>query len=97
MVMTILEAHVAKENWAALEGAFNKASQYHDAGLERSFLIHSLKEADLWRILTVWSSREALDKMRGSGETPRGVLIFREANAEPTLSVFDIAQQIIQE
>jgi hypothetical protein len=95
MVMTILEAYVSEENWSALEQAYRLATQQRDPGLVQSFLIHSSKDLDLWRILTVWSSREALDKMRSSGETPRGVLIFRSANAEPILSVFEVVQQII--
>jgi heme-degrading monooxygenase HmoA len=97
MVMTILEARVSRENWAALEQAFQLAAQYRDPGLVQSFLIHSAKDADLWRILTVWSSREALDEMRRLNETPRGVLIFRSANAEPVLSIFEITQQIAPE
>jgi heme-degrading monooxygenase HmoA len=96
MVMTILEARVTIENWPALEQAFQQGAQYHDAGLEQSFLIHGIKDPDLWRILTVWESREALDKMRSSGETPRGVLMFRSANAEPTLSIFEISHHISQ-
>lgn len=95
MVMTVLEAHVSKENWPALEQAFQQGAQYKDAGLVQSFLVHSVKDSDLWRILTVWESREALEKMRSSGEIPRGVLMFRSAKAEPALSVFEIAQQII--
>jgi len=97
MVMTILEARVTKENWVALEQAYQQGSQQRDPGLEQSFLIHSSKEADLWRILTVWSSQEALDKMRNSGKTPLGVLMFRSANAEPVLSVFQIVQHIAPE
>lgn len=97
MVMTILEAHVTKENWAALEQAFQLAAQDRDPGLVQSFLSHSTKDADLWRILTVWTSREALDAMRRTKETPRGVLIFRSANAEPVLSIFEIVQQISAE
>jgi heme-degrading monooxygenase HmoA len=97
MVMTILEAHVTKGNWAALEQAFQLAAQERDPGLVQSFLSHSTKDADLWRILTVWESREALDAMRRSNETPRGVLIFRSAKAEPSLSIFEIVQQIVPE
>jgi hypothetical protein len=33
--------------------------------------------------------------MRQSGETPRGVLIFHAAGADPVLSVFEVAQQIV--
>ncbi len=92
MVMTILEAHVAPEKRAALEQAFQTSIQHLDTGIVQTFLVHDAKDPTLWRIMTVWSSREALDAMRQSGETPRGVLMFREAGAEPTLSVFNIAQ-----
>ncbi len=94
MVMTILEARVVKENWSVLEQAFKDGSSQPDTGLERSYLIHGTRDSDLWRILTIWSSREILDEMRRSVDTPRGVLIFRSANSEPVLSVFDIVEQI---
>jgi hypothetical protein len=94
MVITVLEARVSKEYWRVLQEAYHNATQNRDAGLEQSFLIHSKKELDFWRILTVWKDQEALDAMRNSGEIPRGVLIFREAKAEPTLSIFDVDQWI---
>jgi hypothetical protein len=40
--------------------------------------------------VTVWRDRESLDAMRGSGEAPTGVLIFRDADAEPRLSIFNV-------
>ncbi len=96
MVMTILEGRVAGENWSVLEEAFQKAADHEEPGLLRSYLVHSMKDVDLWRILTVWSSREALEAMRQTAETPTGILIFRKAQSEPTLSVYDITQQITQ-
>ncbi len=92
MVMTILEACVAKEYWTALGQAYREGTRQQDAGIVQTFLVQGAKDAELWRILTVWQSREALEAMRASGETPRGVLMFREARAEPTLTVFDVAQ-----
>jgi quinol monooxygenase YgiN len=94
MVMTILEARVIKENWSALEQAFKDGSSHPEAGLEHSYLVRAAKDPDLWRILTIWSSREALDVMRRSVDTPLGVLMFRSANSEPVLSVYDIVEQI---
>ena len=94
MIMTILEGRVTKENCPALEQAFKQGAEHEEPGLVRSYLIHALKESDLWRILTIWRSREALDEMRKSTETPTGVLMFRKAHAEPVLSVYDIAQEI---
>lgn len=97
MVMTILEARVSKENWDTLEQAYRAGTQHRDTGIVETFLIHSKKESDLWHILTIWQSQAALDAMRGSGETPRGVLMFRNAKAEPALSVFDINQHVAWE
>jgi quinol monooxygenase YgiN len=93
MVMTILESHVAPEKQPALLAAFESATAQLDAGIEQTFLARSNADPTLWRIMTVWRDREALDAMRASGETPRGVLIFREAGAEPSLTVFTIVDQ----
>jgi heme-degrading monooxygenase HmoA len=94
MVMTILEGRVSKENWTAFEQAYKEGSQFQEVGLVQSFLIHNLRETDVWRIVTLWASREALDAMRQSNETPRGVLMFRRGHTEPVLSIFDVVQQI---
>ncbi len=91
MVTTILEAHVNPDKWAALEQAYKEAILKLDRGIVETFLLHSPKDPTLWQIVTVWESRAALDEMRNSGETPRGVVIFRAAAAEPVLSIFDVA------
>ena len=96
MVITILEAHVSKENWSALENAYQSGTQHREAGLMQSFLIQGVKDVELWRIVTVWRSHEALEKMRSLVEIPRGVLMFQDANAEPVLSIFNIVQQVEQ-
>lgn len=94
MVMTILEGRVSEENWPALEQAYHQGAEQEEPGLVRSYLVHAQKESDLWRILTIWTSREALEAMRKSMETPRGVLMFRAAHSEPVLSIYDIVEQI---
>ena len=90
MIITILEAHVAADKAEALEKAYKEGIKELDAGIEQTFLIHSLADMSLWRIITVWQSREVLAAMRQSGQTPRGVLMFREAEAEPALSIWDV-------
>ncbi len=92
-VMTILEAEVAAERVAALEAAYREAiGQALEPGLEQTFRVRDAKNPHAWRINTLWESREALVAMRQSGETPRGVLIFRAAGAEPTLTILEVAQ-----
>jgi len=90
MVMTILEAHVALENWAALERAYQVETEHIPPEINQTFLVHSTADSTIWRIITVWRSREALEEMRRSTETPAGVRMFRAAGAEPTLSIFDV-------
>ncbi len=90
MVMTILESHVAADKQSVLQAAFEKATAQLDAGIEETSLASSSADPTLWRIVTVWRDRNALDAMRASGETPRGVLLFRQAGAEPSLAIFSI-------
>lgn len=93
-IATILEAQVPPDRQADLMTAYRSAAvDVLPPGLVRSALQHSTTDPALWRIETLWESREHLDAMRGQG-TPRGVLIFRAAGAEPTLMIFEIADEI---
>jgi hypothetical protein len=91
MVMTIVEAKVARENWPALKEAYEAGTERPPSQLVETFLVHESPESTLWRIVGLWPSREALEEMRQSTGTPGAVLMFRAAGAEPTLSVFDVA------
>lgn len=90
MVLTVLEARVAQAREVVLQTAYRDAAQgSFPPGLVRSALLRAANDPTVWRIETLWESREALEAMRGTG-TPRGVQIFRAAGAEPALSVLDV-------
>jgi quinol monooxygenase YgiN len=91
MVITVLEAQVAIEKGEALKASYQQAIKWLDAGIVQTFLLQNIREPSTWQIITIWESRAALDAMRQSGETPRGVLMFREVQAEPKLTVYDVA------
>ena len=94
MILTVLEATVAPERASELRAAFQSAAAAGlPPGFVRSLLISSANDATHWRIETLWASREVLAAMRQAG-TPAGVLMFRAAGAEPTLSVYDVAASI---
>ncbi len=98
MVMTILEAQVPTGQWDALRRAYREATQHLDEGIAQTFLLQGRAEPTTWRIVTVWESSEALDAMRKSVQTPRGILIFREAGAEPVhsaASIFDVDAHVV--
>ena len=93
MVLTILEATVQPDRAAALQAAFRSAAGDVPPGFIRSHLVSSAADPALWRIETLWTSRDALAAMRQGG-TPAGVLMFRAAGAEPSLSIYDVAATI---
>lgn len=89
--MTVLEARVAPERWEALRASYaERVRLSEDSPVVESFLVQADDDPEIWRIVTVWRDRESLEVMRASGETPTGVLIFRDADAEPRLSIFTV-------
>ncbi len=90
MVLTTLEAHVAEEEWEKLRAAFAEGEREIPPQMVRSYLVQGSADPTLWRILTVWKSRAALEEMRASTAVPAGVLMFRAAGAEPTLGLMDV-------
>ncbi len=90
MVVTILEAVVALEDEAKLKSIHLSSINHLDKGIVETFLLEGTKDSHVWRIITIWKDKESLQAMRESGQTPRGVEIFKEANAVATLTVFDV-------
>jgi len=89
VVLTVLEAHVSLDRADDLQAAYIAVREKLPPGLIRSNLLRDTADPQLWRIQSLWESREALDAMRSAG-TPGGVLMFRSAGAEPTLTVFSV-------
>ncbi|MCA1737132.1 MAG: antibiotic biosynthesis monooxygenase [Actinobacteria bacterium] len=89
MVVTMLQAQIDKDRSGQLIESFEAGRRNLPEAIRESFLLHELN-SDLWRIMTIWESREALDRYRTSEETPGGVLMFRSAGAEPDLAIFDV-------
>ncbi len=90
MVITILEAHVGAENWSVFQDDYKNRTVQLPPQMLQTFLLQDIADQTLWRIISVWKSREALDEMRNSGETPTGVLMFRNVGVEPKLSIFNV-------
>ena len=94
-IITILEARVSENKWDTLRKAYLAVKVKQLAVMPvQSFLLQMKEDPKLWRIITVWESMEVLQKMRSSGEAPAGILMFREAGAEPTLSIFEAKEEI---
>lgn len=90
MMLTQLEGKVNPGQWERLKAAFEEALQQIPSAIHQSYLIQDGSERDIWRIVTFWKSREALEDYRMSVETPEGVIMFQAAGAEPTLSISEV-------
>jgi hypothetical protein len=89
MVLTVLESFLPPGGEAALLAAYQAGTRDLPPGLVRSELLHDIREPGRWRIQTLWASREAVETLRGSGNSA-GVMMFRAAGAEPTLTIFEV-------
>jgi hypothetical protein len=45
--------------------------------------------SDRWRVVTIWRSRQELDKAIASVETPVAIAAFRAAGVEPELTIWE--------
>ncbi len=90
MIVTILEASIPLSKKHFLVNLFSKAVIELEDGIIDTYLMSNTKSTDLFRIITIWKSKEALDRMRSSTEVPRGVQFFREIGVEPSLSVYNV-------
>ena len=93
MIFTLLEAHVAPEQWETLQQAYQAGLDHLPAQMAQTFLLQDARDPTRWSILSFWHSRAALDEYRRGAGTPEGILCFRAAGAEPALAVGNIVAQ----
>jgi heme-degrading monooxygenase HmoA len=90
-VMTVVEGKILKTKTQEFLAMY--ASVRHQAkppGWKRSMLLHDTNEEGLYRISTLWDSREALDQMRKNTRVPFAVQIFRTCGVEPNVRIFEV-------
>jgi hypothetical protein len=95
MVVTMAEARVDPDRRGELMDQYGGTSDDLPPFIVETFLLNAV-DSDLWRIVTVWRSREALDEYRASVPTPKAVQVFRAVGAEPTVTIFDTAVHVAQ-
>jgi hypothetical protein len=88
--MTVLEARVSPDRAAELKRAYDGAGPLPPQMLQAA-LVQSTTDPTVWRGISIWRSREALEEYRRSVTTPKGITMFRSAGAEPTISIWDVA------
>ncbi len=83
-----LKAKVFEENFAMVK------TEPVPQGFVSSSLLRGSKEPEVYRIQTVWQSREALEKMRSSTQTPKAFELFQKVGVKPTLEVYEVIDSV---
>ncbi len=94
MVVTTVGGAVAAENEQVLQDTYAAEAAELPPAIVETNLMRSVTEPGVWQILTVWRSREELDEMRRGTETPVAIKVFRSANADPKLTVFEVVTHL---
>jgi hypothetical protein len=95
-VMTIVSGRLPDSMTAKFEAAYDELGKGPiDEGLVRSALLRKCDTTGvLYKIETLWESREALAKMRSGPQPPKAPQLFLMAGVQPSFEVFDMVEQI---
>jgi hypothetical protein len=91
LVVTITSATVASESAAVLAEAYRRVTSRLPHSVLQTVLVRG--EADDWLIITVWRSREQMLEYRREVGTSAAVKIFRDVDAEPTVTEFGVVHR----
>jgi hypothetical protein len=90
-VLSITSAAVPPDSAPAVVEAYREVTSQLPGAVLHTALVQG--EANDWRIVTLWRSREQLEQYRQRAGTPAAIKIFREAGAEPTVVVLDVIHE----
>ncbi len=93
-VMTVLEGRVPADQVAELNRLYTEASRSLPAQMLQALLVQSTTDPAVWRGISVWRSRAALEEYRRSVSTPAGIRMFQAVGAQPSVSVWDVAANV---
>jgi hypothetical protein len=92
MVITMVDARPDPARHAEIEAAYDRATATLPSSILETFL---LRDGDgLWRIATLWRSRDDLEAYRRSVAVPAAQAIFRAAGAEPEVTVLEVVRRV---
>src|SRR5207247_9869936 len=89
-VMTVVEGKIPKAKTHEFLAMYASVrDQAKPPGWKRAMLLRDTKEEGLYRISTLWDSREALEQRRKNTAVPFAVQIFRTHGAEPNVRIVE--------
>ena len=96
-VLTVVQARLPAAEGAGIERAYTELRNGPATpGLVQSRLLRKPDGTGiLYRIETIWESREMLDRMRAGPEPPAAIKLFHDAGTQPSFEVFEVAEELV--
>src|SRR3989441_13271585 len=90
-VMTVVEGKIPNTKTSEFLAMYASVKdQPKPPGWKRSMLLHDTSEEGLYRMSTLWESREALEQMRRNSRVPFAVQTFIPLGSEPNVRIFEV-------
>ncbi|PIQ28508.1 hypothetical protein COW36_12975 [bacterium (Candidatus Blackallbacteria) CG17_big_fil_post_rev_8_21_14_2_50_48_46] len=95
MLITELEAKIAKENWIDFKLQFQKIFEHVPSEIIQTLLLQNPNNSESWKIVTIWKSKEDFLKKRKEMENqiPPGYLLVREFGVEGMATMYDVVER----
>ncbi len=94
-VITIVEGRIPNSKSKEFEAAYAfLKTEPPTPGLLTSSLLRNSKTPEIYRIQTTWQSREALEKMRATTQTPKAIELFQKFGGTPNLEVYEVIDSV---
>lgn len=93
MIVSILEGRVTSERWDAIEVAYRKLIKSIPHDIRENFIVQDVNDKTLWRIISIWQSKEAFDRHHDSEAIKDLMEVFRQVGVEPTQRIFRVVAQ----
>jgi hypothetical protein len=96
VLITIIEALVPSNKWSDLEIEYEKKIKHVPEQLRETYLIHDVNHQDVWRIISIWRSKEGYKEAASHQLCDACTEIFRALNIEATRRLFDVPAHHMQ-
>jgi quinol monooxygenase YgiN len=96
MYITIIEGRVNQGRWTALEQAYRDAIRHVPLQLRETYLIQDEDSPRIWRLISIWRSREAYEEVEKLGHIETSLQVFRSVDVEPTHRQFEVRAHHLQ-
>ena len=92
MIMTILECNIDESKWNLLKSKYSEIIKKMPIQMVRTYLVQNAKNRNIWRVISVWKSKEKLLEYRETVPSPEGIMLFKSLGIEPVLTLFEIIE-----